>query len=99
MSQNFVPRQDIPLKTFADKFEFAQEIATKIVGEEAANASPACWEAIGGNKRFNLHPSSNNWWLHPPGTIRGTRWRLTGRYASPEEVRDILAPLAEEFIE
>ncbi len=94
---DFIPRRGIPLKTQEEKLTFAQSIADAVLGAERAATCPAVWEEIGGNRRFNLHHSSNNWWLHlPDDMIKG--WRLTGRYESDEIIRQYLTPFADKFI-
>ena len=97
MIQDFIPKQELSLESEEEKLTFAQSVANRIFGEEGAMVSPAKWEEVGGNKRYNLHPYTNNWWLHQPDRHH-KNWRLSARYASVHKIRCVLAPLAEELI-
>ena len=95
---DFMPKEETPLKTQGQKLIFAQSIANIIFGEDVIKNCPTEWEEVGGNHRFNLCPSSNDWFLHPPGDMTGNCWRLSSRYRTETEMRIILAPFAKKFV-
>lgn len=92
----FVPNKtSLKPTTPEQRLEFAQKIASSIFDTDSVKSCPVIWDERA--RRFELHRDTNDFWLYPPDDSSNF-WRLLARNLNNKEVRGILDPFSEVFM-